>query len=358
MVPVPRRFAELTPAFLTTALQRRCPGVVVAAADIGEVADGTNRRATVTLTYDRGEGPAAVFVKLSARPRNRLALVALGALGAEARLAEAPVTLPIAHPRLHAGGLEARRLAACVVMDDVTAGGGRPNWATAPLSVDEVRDGLAGLARLHGTFAQSPLPDGLGFLRPWRLGDAWAAVSGPSLWRGLRRLEAAGVALPAGPGRSATTLERQFRRSAALAASGPQTVLHGDPHPGNTYAFGSARTGFYDWQLVRTGHCMHDVGYFLISCLSVQDRRAHEADLLAGYLDALRHAWPGAPPRAALADRYRAAPAFGLATWLHTLSAGTFQPVEVCTATLERFVAAYDDLETHRSPALAGGGRP
>ncbi len=329
----------------------------MAVAEPGAVAYGTNRRVSVKLAYERGEGPPAVFVKLSARPLNRLALVALGALEAEARLAEAPVGLPVAHPRWHGGGVDRRRLAVVVVMDDVTAEGGRPNRATVPLSVAEVADGLAGLARLHGTFADRPLPAALSFLRPWRPGDAWRVVSGPSLWRGLRRMERAGVAVPPALVRSAGTLDRQFRHSARLVGRGPQTVLHGDPHPGNTYAYGTGRTGFYDWQLVRIGHLSHDVGYFLTSSLSVEDRRAHERGLLRGYLEELRRAWPGAPPFETVWDRYRATPAFGLASWAHTLSAGTFQPPEECAATLARFAAAYEDLETHRS-VLSSGEAP
>jgi hypothetical protein len=34
---------------------------------------------------------------------------------------------------------------------------------------------------------------------------------------------------------------------------------------------------------------------------------------------------------------------------MHTLSAGSFQPIDVSLATIRRFAAAYDDLETTRS---------
>jgi aminoglycoside phosphotransferase (APT) family kinase protein len=109
------------------------------------------------------------------------------------------------------------------------------------------------------------------------------------------------------------------------------------------------RTGFYDWQLARTGNWSHDVGYFLVSSLDIADRRAHDEELLIGYLDALRRAGVDAPGADQAWTRYRATPAFGLGTWLHTLSAGSFQPVDVCLTTLQRFTAAYVDLETHRS---------
>jgi hypothetical protein len=346
MVPVPKSLAALTPSFMTEALAARFPGAAVAEVELGQVADGTNLRARLRLRYVRGEGPASVFVKLSGRLIHRLALVALGALGTEARLAQAGVTLPLEHPQAFFGSVDALRLAAVVISEDVTERGGTPNDATRPLSIAEVRHGLEGLARLHAAFSQAAARSSLSFLSPWRLERRWAPVSAASLLRGMRRLEASGCEPKGRAIPKVSVLERQFRQSAQLAASGPQTLLHGDPHPGNTYALAGGRTGFYDWQLARVGHFSHDVGYFLISSLEVADRRAHEAELLAAYLDAFGAANATVPSFADAFERYRATPAFGLATWLHTLSFGTLQPKDVCLSTIGRFLAAYDDLDT------------
>jgi hypothetical protein len=316
--------------------------------DVGAVAEGTNRRARVRLSYSAGSGPESVFVKAHSRVLHRLALLALRALSAEARLADSDVVLPLEHPVLYAGGFDPHRLATVVVMEDVVTVGGRPNDASAPLAVAEVRNGLGELARLHAAFWDRPLPSALGFVHPWRLGRLWAPVSKANLRRGLWRLAATGHAEVMPPGVDARTLERQFRRSAAWAATGPQTLLHGDPHPGNTYVLPAARTGFYDWQLVRTGNWSHDVGYFLAGSLEVEDRRAHEQDLLSGYIDALRRGGVDAPGFERAWAQYRATPAFGLATWLHTLAVGSFQPDLVSVATIRRFATAYRDLETGR----------
>lgn len=355
VLPVPRTLSELPPSWMTVAITNRCPGAVVKELEVGDVAQGTNRRATVRLSYAEGAGPASVFVKMQGRMLHRLALLALRALTAEARLAESGLSLPLEHPLSYAAGVDRRRLATIVVMEDVVAGGGRPNDATTALDPVEVKAGLDGLARLHATYWNRSLPPALRFLRPWRLSRLWAPVSRASLRMGLNRLEDAGLPGLVPPGLDAGGLERQFRRSSALAATGPQTVLHGDPHPGNTYALPGNRTGFYDWQLVRTGNWSHDVGYFLVSSLDVEDCRTHERDLLAGYLGALRRAGVEAPGWEESWRRYRATPAFGLGTWLHTLSAGSLQPVDVCLATLRRFAAAYRDLETHRSLAAEPG---
>jgi len=322
---------------------------VVATVVVGDVADGTNRRARLNLTYRSGDGPTRVFVKREGRLLPRLALLALGALEVEARLALAGVDLPLQRPPLYAAAVDRRRLATVVVMEDVTTRSARPNLATDPLTVGEVRSGLAELASLHAAWWDRPPPGPPGLLRPWRLGPAWAPVSRASLVWALHRLRSVGRAdlVPVDAG----LLERGFRRWAVVAAHGPQVVLHGDPHPGNTYTFPepTGTLGFYDWQLARTGNWSHDVGYFVVSSLTPADRRQHERALVDGYLHDLRQAGVDAPDPDDAWSLYRQTPAFGLGTWLHTLSGGVFQPVDVCLATIERFAAAYADHDVART---------
>ncbi len=350
MLSVPGDWSDLTPSWMTAALSRRYPGVVVRDVRVGEVERGTNSRARVALSLDGGVGPSSVFVKWPGSPFHRVALVVLGALATEALLADAGTSFPLEHPDFYWGGVDRRRAAAVVVQEDLVAAGAHPHDARTPLSVEAVRSGLQGLAALHAAFWERPVPASLGHLREWRLGPALGLVSVASLARGLRRAAYAGGAtlrLPRGVG--ARALSRQFRRSAAIVASGPRTVLHGDPHPGNVYVTADGRTGFLDWQLTRLGHWSHDVGYFLVGSLDAEDRRRHERGLLAGYLDALGRTGVHAPTLETAWERYRGAPAFGLATWLHTLSFGTFQRTDVCLATIRRFAVAYDDLGTARS---------
>lgn len=351
---VPRRWSDVTPAWMTGVLRGRHPGAVVSDVRLGPIEEGTNARARVRLVYSAGEGPGTVFVKRSGRVVPRLALVALRALGTEARLAASGVILPIPHPRPYGGGVRWGRLDTVVVMDDVLASGGRPNDAVSPLSVDAVASGLEGLARLHGEFPDGSLPDALRFLHPWRLSWGWVQVSVASLGRGLRSLAALAATECLPPGLDARRLSQQFAMSARLAATGPQCLLHGDPHPGNTYTLAGDATGFLDWQLARLGHWSHDVGYFLAGALSVEDRRANERALLALYLEALGQVGGSAPGWNEAWARYRATPAFGLATWLHTLSFGQLQPQDACVATIRRFAAAYRDLETASSAVTAG----
>jgi Phosphotransferase enzyme family len=333
--------------WMTAALAAAFPGAVVDAVDISDVVEGTNSRARVALRYASGRGPERVFVKREGRILNRLALTALGAREAEARLVGSGATLPLEHPAFHAAAVDRRRLAAVMVMEDVTLRDGRANDATTALGPEPVRNGLIGLAGLHAAYWGRPLPEPLGFVRPWRLEPVWASVSWASLARALRLLRSAGQARLIPSGVDAGVVERGFRGWARVAAAGPRTLLHGDPHLGNTYALPGHVTGFYDWQLVRSGNWSHDVGYFLVSSLSPADRRAHERDLLRDYLDELARLGVAATGFAEAWALYRRTPVFGLGTWLHTLSGGGFQPVEACLATIERFAAAYAD---HQGP--------
>ena len=342
---VPRCWAELTPAWLTEAIGR--PVIDVR---LEQVADGTNARARVVARVAGREEPAALFVKREGRMLNRLALTALGAREAEADLARFAVPLPIEHPAFSAGAVDRRRLAAIVVMEDVTARGARPNSSLQPLTVDEVAAGLRQLARLHGAYWERPVP---AFVRPWRVGPQWAAVAWAGLLLARHRLDELGQPLDLG----LAGIERGFRAWARRGRSGPQTLLHGDPHPGNTYRLADT-IGFYDWQLVRRGAWVHDVGYFIVSSLDVADRRAHEHDLLAGYLAALAGAG-GERPQDAW-EQYRESPVYGLGAWLQTIAAGTFQPLDTCLVTIDRFATAYRDLRSgggRRVPLRACAGR-
>lgn len=341
---VPRSLAAVTPEWLTVALSESFPGVIVSDITIGPLEHGTNQRAAVMLRYRAGSGPERVFIKGPGRIFNRLALLALGAWDSEARLVGSKLALPLEHAAAYATGMRRTSASAVVVLEDITLRGGRPNDPVRPLTVAEVEDGLAGLARLHAAYWGDP-PDAP-FVAPWRLGRALAPVSAASLAWSRRRLQRLGRA-DLVPARAGTLLlERQFREWTATATTGPQTLLHGDPHPGNTYALPSGRTGFYDWQLVRTGNWAHDVGYFLVSSLAASDRKAHERALLDGYLAALVTAGVPAPAADDAWRLYRQTPAFGLCTWLHTLAGGGFQPLPACLAVIARFAAAYEDLAT------------
>ena len=203
-------------------------------------------------------------------------------------------------------------------MEDVVASGAVPNIATSPISVDEVARGLDELAELHRGF-WNHLPPRLSWVRPWRIQHGWALLALIGGIKGPRRLDKAGRLdiLPEPVRRWDQCLRAE--RSATLPA-GPQTLLHGDTHIGNTYTMPDGAVGFLDWQLVRRGNWSHDVGYFITSALTEVDRRGHERELLAYYLDAL--GIPMAPDDAW--RTYQCTPAYGLTAWLETYASADY----------------------------------
>ena len=134
---------------------------------------------------------------------------------------------------------------------------------------------------------------------------------------------------------------------ATLTAS-PQTLLHGDPHIGNTYVLPDGEVGFLDWQVARRGNFSLDVGYFLQGALTIGDRRDNERELLAEYRDALALPADEMPTMDEVWLRYRASVAHGLTLWLCTASAdgGLWQRAEVAITLAQRYAAAYADLDT------------
>lgn len=200
------------------------------------------------------------------------------------------------------------------------------------------------LAGLHARYWERTPPE-LDFLRPWSMVNGWAVLNLVAATIGLRRLQRTGAPKPRGI-KSARDVSSTFSRCAQWARSGPQTLLHGDAHVGNTYGLADGSIGFYDWQLVRTGSWAHDVGYFIGSSLTVEDRRDAEEDLLLAYRAALQAAGVPAPEWPDMWLAYRRTPAYGYGIWLQTWTFGGYQDDAISEACMARFAAAYDDLDT------------
>lgn len=67
----------------------------------------------------------------------------------------------------------------------------------------------------------------------------------------------------------------------------PATLCHGDTHIGNTFRTSAGISGLFDWQEVHRGNGLREIAYFLAWAFDPEERRAHEHDLIALYLDTL-----------------------------------------------------------------------
>jgi aminoglycoside phosphotransferase (APT) family kinase protein len=68
---------------------------------------------------------------------------------------------------------------------------------------------------------------------------------------------------------------------------GPQTLIHGDSHLGNTFGLPDGSVGLLDWQVLYRAPGMRDVAYFLTHSVPTEVRRAHIDRFLQSYLDTL-----------------------------------------------------------------------
>jgi hypothetical protein len=109
-----------------------------------------------------------------------------------------------------------------------------------------------------------------------------------------------------------------FTRLIAANETGPHTLLHGDVHASNVYYRAAGPGGLLDWQLALRGCWALDVTYLMITALTPTDRRAHEGELLRGYLDRLGAAGVTPPTFEQAWLRYRQNVLYGVLMWLIT----------------------------------------
>ncbi|GAA3389352.1 aminoglycoside phosphotransferase family protein [Cryptosporangium minutisporangium] len=286
-VPIPRELDELlSPEWLTAALGRRFPGVVVTAAVPGPVISrvATNARFRIECA---GGVPDGLSSDLCAKGYFSDA----GRAFRHAGIPEAGFYRDVA---AYAGVRTLHSVYAdvdpadgygVVITHDVIAEGGTFLDALSEYTPDQAAESLAQLAALHAsTWGDSRLA-GLRWLAP-RLRSYLQL-------RGVTEIRD-NFAGPIGAGvpaevRDADRLVRAYRALADEASgSAPWSVIHGDAHVGNVYLDRAGCPAFLDWQLVQRGPWYLDVGYHLASALTVDDRRRTERDLVRHYLDRLR----------------------------------------------------------------------
>jgi hypothetical protein len=344
---LPSSFNELTPSFLTQLLQRETPGVVVQNVDISGVNEGTTSRARLTLDYNdvgiEAGLPRTMWLKSwynSLRSRQHL----IGAVIGETVFYRFAPDLPIRTIRAFYSGID-QEDQGLVLLEDLANAGTTFLSAVKPLTVEQARDGLDQLARLHGAYWDLPRPDEE---QDWPV----FANDGP-LGRAMR-----GWVIPTLPeimsqphlqGRIPDALMNgRFGQGMSklldMTSRGPHCLIHFDPHLGNISLNRDGEIVLMDWQFFRAGHWSHDVSYFISSVLTTEDRRQAERDLLAYYLERLR-AHGGQPPSFETAWHfYVAGQLYGVFSWVCTQL--EMQTLETIYTLLDRHLKAIEDLGT------------
>jgi hypothetical protein len=355
---------ELTPAVLTTLLRRTDPDIVVTEVDVQRTWQGTTSHLYVKARYadPNTSLPRELFVKtqlntvqdlpdgfdetLDAGGGMTMLLIDETKFYRDIRPSLEVETMAVYFADLLDGPSQF-----LIVAEDISGRGAQVPDAVEGLTVAQVDQLLATLSQIHAPFWDSPrLADG---------GDlAWLQhpVSGP--WADFTRTQGfamikASLEVPYKKdllnqaGADPDGLERGFWALQERIAAGPATLLHGDPHPRNTYVLPDGRVGVLDWQLVRRGSWLHDVGYAIVGALEPSLRREHERELLESYRRRLVEAEVrSVPDHDEMWTSYRATPAWGFAMW--AITPDQMYSVEVVSAVLRRFAEAYSDLGTGR----------
>jgi hypothetical protein len=362
---VPSDLDELTPAILTAALVGRRPGVVVdrveivAAKRCGDGVASTADRVELHLTYRAGTAAGL--------PRRLILKTMLASPHAPAAMYENEVRfyrelrdgLDIETPEVFASSFDPATGRFGLLLEDLTARDARFPSALDPVSLDEVRSILGHLAILHAQFWESP-----------RFAGDLAWVSTPMSGGMFEVFDRMGLELiedqvARNPfkqdlisplGRTLPEMWELLWKVQARHCEEPTTLLHGDPHLGNTYLLPGERGGLLDWQLMMRGSWAHDVTYLLVTALAPEIRRTHQRGLLAEYLERLAEAGVRRVPSAADAfEQYRAAALWGLVIGWLICPPENYGP-EITAANISRTVAAVDDLETFAAIETSGSG--
>ncbi len=342
---IPLQWDDVTAAWMTAAIASKHPDAKVGEVKIVTRDDGTNRRARFALSYAEGDGPKSVFLKAHAAS-HRIVHLRNGNLFNEARLFASGVSLPVDHPVVYKSVIDYLRLDFLLVMEDLMERDADPRDALRPLTVEQVADGLRGLAKLHSqfwNFSNKTHPT-LKWVKTWKPSAGWQ--TGLKKWvpRGLERAKGQ-ISVPV-LALSGDEVVQIWARYVGTLAKGASTLLHGDAHIGNTYVMNNSVVGFLDWQVARRGNWSQDVGYFLVSALTEEDRREHEKWLIEEYWRALTVPEAQRPTAEQVWLWYRATPAYGLAIWLSTLGTDGYQSQEISLTLAQRFASAFVELDT------------
>jgi len=229
------------------------------------------------------------------------------------------------------------------IMADMIASGVHFYDAREPLTVSQVEETLDQLARLH---AHPELLEGRDWI-PCRV-DEIVASQYPSwektqeLMHDERRGNLSERTL------DATLLKKGMETLATLNKQLPQTILHGDVHPGNVYRTAEGKMAFTDWQLIQHGHWSFDVAYHINSVLPIEVAEKEERNLLNHYLEAVRKHGGTTPDADEAWKHYQRAPVYGYYHWAITQRV---RPVEITHQAFARLGAA---VTRHDSYKLLG----
>jgi aminoglycoside/choline kinase family phosphotransferase len=241
------------------------------------------------LTYAPGvDGPPTIIAKLpAADPTSRTTALNLRSYEIEVRFYQqlAP-DLPIRTPHILYSDIDVATASFVLLMEDLAPA--QQGDQLAGCSVDVAEIAIDELVKLHAPRWGDPkLAEYDWLYRDPEAGRMFMMGMLPLFWNGFRERYAdrLGSDVHEAGGALFSNLERYLS-----SRDEPTTVVHGDYRLDNLL-FGAAGGGtpiaVVDWQTCALGAGLNDVAYFIGAGLQLDDRRAHERDLVRRYHDGL-----------------------------------------------------------------------
>jgi Ecdysteroid kinase-like family len=289
----PVKVCDVDLAYLNNALRAASGPAKIISADPVEGTTGTTDRVRLALTWDRSEGPDLpphVFVKSTPLTgKNRTMVAALSMARNEvlfydrARSALGPTVAPKCYAA-HSG-LGARHM---LLLEDVTDSGGIPHAMADDIDFAYAKGMMVTLGELHAAFWESPrFEKDLDFVRPERLRPGFGLLLRQFRQMRSKLLRSEQYDFPREVRKVARFVNEHDWAWHANWERGPQTLIHGDSHLGNTFGRSDGGVGLLDWQVLYRAPGMRDVTYFLTHSVPTEVRRAHTDELLNIYLESL-----------------------------------------------------------------------
>jgi hypothetical protein len=275
---------EITPDWLTAALQERHRGAQVASVEVVFTAEVTNSHARLAVTYDEPAGaPPTMFCKLLPVDDRRASITSTRMGPREVRFyRDLAPRLALRVPTVHVAMHDEADDSFVLLMEDLDASGCRVSDGLWGVGADAAAGALEQLAEVHARYED---PARRAAEVPWVPEPTFGSTYGSVMLQ--YGLDHHRDRLSDGFAAIAELYIHQGRALFELWTSGPKTVIHGDTHIGNVFFDGDV-VGFLDWGIINVNTPMREVSYFMTMAMDVDERRRHQEELLRHYLAARR----------------------------------------------------------------------
>ena len=351
---LPSKYENITPEWLSAILCGSVPGAAVVAYQLDEDDPGTSNRRRIFIDYNH-EGkdaglPTSIFCKATMGFVNRIALGLTRGIHNEVMFFnEMRPNLNIETPRSLFASYNPRTLNSFIALEDM---GSTVEFCQPSTYIDRPKaESLVGvLARLHGHYYQNAELETIrSEIKTWQkyfYDNARTLSLEKYTDKGFGAAESV---IPPGLFARRKEIWGATIESVDLHKSLPNTFIHSDVHIKNWYLASDNAMGLTDWQCCCIGHWSRDFSYALSTCLTIEDRRAWEKDLLKCYLQVF-HEVSGQKVEFEDAWKYYRQQLFtALAWWTITFTPPWYmpdmQPADVSTELIRRISTAIDDLD-------------